>query len=208
MDVVLVGPSLPGVENHSIAALRSALHDAGLSEAFVPFEGFMRLEPTAADVLEHRPKTVGISLQTIESALSSLVFAMLLRRRGFSGRIVIGGHFATLNAEALLESPAKIDAVVQFAGEEALVAVSNGALDDDAQASKVSGLVFRDSRGEIRKGAPPRWTSPAILSSLRRFESLPDHLGFPAADLVSSRGVRGPLLVLLHRRCDGSGAQS
>lgn len=188
MDVVLVGPALPGIENHAIGALRAALRDSGVSETFVPFGGFTELERTVADVLAVNAGTVGVSLQTIESALAITTFTMLLRRRGFRGRIVVGGHFATLNAEALLRSPAEIDAVVQFAGEEALVALSRGALDDEKRATEVPGLVFRDARGEIRKGARPRWTSPAVLSRMPRFDPLPSHLGFSAADLVSTRG--------------------
>lgn len=185
---MIVGISVPGVENHAIGALRGALREAELTEAFVAFQGFRDLEHTVAEVLSYRPRTVGISLPTVESALATATFTRLLRRRGFNGRIVVGGHFATLNAEELLHSAAQIDAVVQFAGEEALVAIARGALDAEETARRVPGLVFRDRAGSLCRGAAPRWTSPSVLAGARRFEPLPEHLGFPAADLIASRG--------------------
>jgi anaerobic magnesium-protoporphyrin IX monomethyl ester cyclase len=188
MDVVLVGLSLPGVENHAIGALRTALRSADIEEAFVPFAGFSALERNLNDVLSRCPRVVGVSLQTIESALAVIVFTKLLRRRGFRGRIVLGGHFATLNASELLEAGAGIDAVVRFAGEEALVAIAEGALDNAERRRRIPGVVFRDEHGVTQHGAPPRWTSPTVLARAARFEPLPEHLGFVAADLVASRG--------------------
>jgi hypothetical protein len=188
MDVALVGLSLPGVENHAIGALRAALRTNGLDEAFVPFGGFASLEPNLRDVLALRPGVVGVSLQTIESALAVVVFTLLLRKRGFRGRIVLGGHFATLNAGDLLLSGAGIDAVVRFAGEEALVEIARGALDDPERRNRIPGVVFVDDRGDVKRGAPPKWTSPTVLAQAARFEPLPEHLGFVAADLVASRG--------------------
>lgn len=188
VDVTLIGPAIQGVENHAIGALRAALHAAELEERFVPFTGFWGIERLVERVLTPQPRVVGISLQTIESALATVALARLLRGRGYRGRIVFGGHFATLNAEDLLNQGSDIDAVVQFAGEEALVAIARGALDDDVRARQVPGLVFRDKDGVVRRGASPRWTSPTVLARAARFEPLPEHLGFGAADLVASRG--------------------
>src|SRR6266567_3437879 len=100
----------------------------------------------------------------------------------------VGGHFATLNAEELLRADVGIDAVVRFAGEESLVSIAQGALDEEERAAGVPGLLFRDRSGSLRKGAPPRLTSPTVLARAARFEALPEHLGFAAADLVASRG--------------------
>src|SRR4051812_2878858 len=109
MDVVLVGPVLPGVENHSLAALEGALAAAGRSSAVEPCFGFGDLEGTADRVLGHGAPVVGISLQSTEGALPALSLAWLLRRRGFGGHLVCGGHFATLNAEEILGCAAGID---------------------------------------------------------------------------------------------------
>src|SRR5262245_42014406 len=121
MDVALVGLLVPGVENHSLEALRSAAEEAGLAAAMVPFGGGPGLAATVAAVERLRPRVCGVSIQTGEAALAALALTHLLRRRGFAGRVVCGGHFATLNAEEILASPAGVDAVVRFAGEEALV---------------------------------------------------------------------------------------
>jgi anaerobic magnesium-protoporphyrin IX monomethyl ester cyclase len=188
VDAVLVGLALPGVENHGIGALRAALREAGRTEHFVPFGGFATLMQTLREVLAASPRVVGLSLQTIESALAIVSLSGMLRKRGYAGRIVIGGHFATLNAEELLRADTGLDAVVRFAGEQALLAIVDGALDDEPRAALVPGLVFRGQSGEIRIGAPAQLTSPSVLAGASRSEALPRHLGFVAADLVSSRG--------------------
>src|SRR4051794_10073055 len=83
-----VGPVLPEVENHSLAALEGALAAAGRSSAVVPFFGFGDLEETADRVLGHQAPVVGISIQSSEGALASLSLAWLLRRRRFRGHLV------------------------------------------------------------------------------------------------------------------------
>src|SRR5207253_1600936 len=86
-----------------------------------PFSGWRDVGEVAQAVLAERPRWVGISLQNTEAALASLSLARILKQLGYCGRIVCGGHFATLNAEEILNSPAGVDVVVRFAGEEALV---------------------------------------------------------------------------------------
>jgi hypothetical protein len=177
MDAHLVGLVLPNIENHSLAVLDRAVRDAGFSSRVLPFSGWRDMGEVASAVLAEKPRLVGISLQNTEAALASLSLARILRQLGHRGRIVVGGHFATLNAEDILRSPAGVDVVVRFAGEEALVGLLRG----DPPAS-LSGALFADGT----HGAPPRpgdgiprWARPAHL---------PQHLGFAAADLVASRG--------------------
>jgi hypothetical protein len=180
MDAVLVGLAHPSLENHSLAVLRHAAAGAGFSAATLPFSGWPDLEPTLRAIAELRPRLVGISLQNTEAALASLSLARLVRARGFTGLTVCGGHFATLNADEILRSPAGVDVVVRFAGEAALVGLLRGAAPAD-----LPGTSFLDGDA-VRQGAPPqladgipRWARPIAL---------PQHLGFPAADLVASRG--------------------
>jgi hypothetical protein len=184
MHVTLAGLLLPGVENLSLHQLRAAVERAGLEARLVHFAGWTDIERTVQLALVDEPRVFGVSLQTAEAALPAVSLARVLRARGFRGRIVFGGHFATLNAQALLELPAGIDCVVQLAGEQALVALAQGAERDEALAA-LPGLVFRAANGEIRKGAPPAALAP--LARVRE-RTLPNHLGFPAADLVLSRG--------------------
>src|SRR5579862_4444788 len=185
MDAVLAGLVVPNVQNHSLAALARAARGAGFSVARVPFGGFADVEPAARAVAELRPRLFGLSMQATESALASATLVELLRRRGYAGLIVVGGHFATLNTEELLRDVPGLDAVVRFGGEAALVALLERGLDGDV--ARVPGLVCRGRDGALRHGGVP-----ALDVLPRAFteddDEQPRHRGFRAADLVLSRG--------------------
>jgi hypothetical protein len=185
MDLALVGLVLPGVPNLSLACLRGAARRAGFEVRTVPFSGWGDMERALGRVGTLRPRVVGISIQTTEVALASLSFARLLRGRGFGGRIVVGGHFATLNAEEIVRSDAGVDAAVRFAGEEALVGMLRGAT--EAELLGLPGVVVRDRTGRVRAGAPPQLVD---VRGIARPEGahLPEHLGFRSVDLMVSRG--------------------
>src|SRR5262245_15098393 len=185
MDAVLAGLVLPNVQNHSLAALAGAARRQGYSVAIAPFGGFRDIDAVAAAVTRARPRLFGLSMQTTETALASATLVDVLRRRGYAGIIVVGGHFATLNAGALLREVASIDAVVKFAGEAALIALLRGGLAQDLTA--VPGLLARGrAPGELIDGAAPIVGGGA--SPFHAPADQPVHLGFGAADLVSSRG--------------------
>ena len=142
MDCALVGMSLPGVTNASLSVLEGACADAGLSARRVPFTGFADLLPAVAEVRSLRPRVVGISIQSTEGALAALTFASVLRREGFEGRLVCGGHFATLHAQDILETCPAMDYVVRLAGEVAWVGLLRG-----EEPGTLPGLVWRDAAG-------------------------------------------------------------
>ena len=120
MDLVLLGSLVPGIENHSLTVLQRAAESEGYRAALIPLSGLAELGAALDSVLRLAPRLCDLSMQSTEGALVNLCFARLLRKRGYSGRIVCGGHFATLNAEDLLAANAGIDFVVQFAGEQVL----------------------------------------------------------------------------------------
>jgi hypothetical protein len=185
MDVALVGVAVPGVQNHSLAVLKRAVERANRTASVIAFEGWPTITRVVEAVRRAEPKVCGISIQTSESALASLALCYLLRRSGYRGRIVCGGHFATLNAHHILQAAAGVDAVVRFAGESALAILSRSPWDEGVWAD-VPGLLFRAADGTIREGAPADGgASPALYEP---DEPLPVHLGFPAADVVLSRG--------------------
>lgn len=187
MDVALVGPLLPGVENHSLARLEHAARNAGFETRLVDLSSLGDLHAALRAILADPPALCGISVQSTEAALASISLAWRLRHAGFKGRIVCGGHFATLNADEILESPAGVDAVVRFAGEEALVGLLRGA-SSDAELGALPGLVFRAADGTLRHGAPGRVVGDGVPRAPLGDRPLPRHLGFAAADLVTSRG--------------------
>jgi hypothetical protein len=188
MGVVLAGLVLPNVENHSLAALTGALGREGIAHAVVPFSGWRDVEPAVARAraAEQSGETVfGVSVQNTEAALASITLARVLRRRGFRGRIVCGGHFATLNAAEILNEIPEVDVVVRLAGEEALAGLARGARTPE-QIAALPGTVFRGGDGAVRLGAPGRAVAPVPAAG--HGDGLPVHLGFPAADLVGSTG--------------------
>jgi hypothetical protein len=195
MDVALIGLILPQVQNHSLGRLAAAVRLAGFGAEILPFGGFGDIEAVIGAVMRDRPRICGVSMQTAESALASATLVEMLRLHGYQGQIVVGGHFATLNAEDLLREVTSIDLVVRFAGEPALVALLRERPErrlDPTALEEVPGVVFRDLAGGVRRGAPPVLgavlTGSGVSDPTDPQSPMPVHLGFPAADMVGSRG--------------------
>jgi hypothetical protein len=191
IDLALAGPVLEGVENHSLSVLVRAAREQRETAAVVPFGGLRDLEAAADAVLRTGARVFGISIQSTESALASLVLARTLRLRGFRAHIVCGGHFATLNAQDILASPAGVDSVVRFAGEEALCGILRLTRQADAPREAwlaLPGIVLRAPDGQVVHGAPGRPPTSGGPAAPPRTDPLPRHLGIPAADLVTSHG--------------------
>jgi hypothetical protein len=188
MDAILAGLVAPQVQNHSLAALVGAARSSGFAAKAIAFNRFDDVDGVARAVCADAPRIFGLSMQASEVALAGATLIQVLRRRGFRGLIVAGGHFATLNAEELLRDVPGLDAVVRFAGEAALVALLRGELGQEPEG--IPGLVFRDGEGAPRPGGAPRLDLlPRSFAGGEDPEaSQPVHLGFPAADLVLSRG--------------------
>ncbi|HQV95577.1 MAG TPA: proton-conducting transporter membrane subunit, partial [Anaerolineales bacterium] len=54
--------------------------------------------------MRERPRVVGVSIHSTESAVASLALCRKLRDAGYEGHVICGGHFSTLNADGLLGS--------------------------------------------------------------------------------------------------------
>jgi hypothetical protein len=188
MGVVLAGLILPNVQNHSLSALTGALERERIPYDIAAFRGWRDIEPIAARARAadmSGDAVFGVSIQNTEAALASITLARVLRRRGFRGRIVCGGHFATLNASDILNEVPEVDVVVRLAGEDALVGLARGARTHQ-QVAALPGAVFRGDDGAVRVGAPARAVKPVPGDG--QDGELPTHLGFRAADLVGSTG--------------------
>ena len=187
MDLMLAGLILPNVQNHSLGRLAAATRAGGFTAEVLPFRGFSDIDRVTHAVKEARPRVFGVSLQTTEAALASVILIEMLRKRGFAGVIVAGGHFATLNAEELVRDVGALDVVVRFAGEAALLSLLQQGASPRALAS-TPGAVYRDGAGVVKLGAAPMIDPPTRSAGGDLGEALPVHLGFPAADIVASRG--------------------
>jgi hypothetical protein len=94
MGVVVAGLVLPNVQNHSLAALGKRAATGGDRLRGRPVRGWRDIEAVVARArAATTPATAvfGVSIQNTEAALASITLARVLRRRGFSGRIVCGG---------------------------------------------------------------------------------------------------------------------
>ena len=187
MDLMLAGLILPNVQNHSLGRLAAATRASGFTAEVLPFRGFSDIDRVTDAAREARPRVFGVSLQTTEAALASVILIEMLRKRGFAGVIVAGGHFATLNAEELVRDVGALDVVVRFAGEAALLSLLQEGASPRALAL-MPGAVYRDGSGAVKAGAPPMIDPPTAHRGWRLRRALPVHLGFPAADIVASRG--------------------
>lgn len=184
--VALVGPEIE--ENLSLRYLASSLAQAGYRSEILPFADESEFGSVIEAVFreDEPPIVVGISLAFQWRAMDMLAVAMQLRERGYTGHILLGGHFATFAAKEILRDFAEVDSVIRQEGEETLVAVvqaiaSGGALD------AIPGLAFRNGDDIALTGMP---TVPDLAKL-----PMPDRRGEPAAcfdhriaPLVSSRG--------------------
>ena len=119
MKVALVGPELE--ENLSLRYLSAALEAAGHEARLYDFHGPDQIGIIARDIAAWRPEAVGLSMVFTARAREYLALAAELRRSGFAGHMVAGGHFASFHAAELLRDFPALDSIVHGDGEEALV---------------------------------------------------------------------------------------
>lgn len=212
MKAILIGPNLE--ENLSISYLCSAIERSGHECLLIPFNHDREIPKVAGKLLRCGPALIGLSLvaQRRYSDFQKLVAE--IRRRGFSGHITAGGHFAALRAQEVLRDTPEIDSIIHHDGELRIVnllnklefhTLSSGSIDelmggsverapdgpvDESTTGPLDGVSWRGSDGTIRH-LPA--TKVASLDSLpfparRR----PDKaLGYARAPIVSSRGCSG-----------------
>jgi anaerobic magnesium-protoporphyrin IX monomethyl ester cyclase len=147
-------------------------------------------EPDIAQAFsEDRPDVVAISClsTTTYPALKSM--ARLLKSAQQSVPIIVGGVFATMNADRILRDCPYIDCVGVGEGEELLPDY----LDRLEDPANVAGLVWRDGKRIIRNIARP------LISDLDRFP-YPDRTTLPI-DYIESLPLDVPAVLSLDKFC-------
>ena len=119
MKVALVGPELE--ENLSLRYLSAAVESAGHQARLFDFHRPDQIGAIARDIAAWRPDAVGLSMVFTARAREFLALAAELRREGFEGHLVAGGHFASFHAADLLRDFTALDTIIHGDGEEALV---------------------------------------------------------------------------------------
>jgi radical SAM superfamily enzyme YgiQ (UPF0313 family) len=142
-------------------------------------------------ILAYHPTALGVNLnfQYLEQSTASLIQAV--RERGYGGHITLGGLFASVASEELLEKNPGVDTIVRFEGEQTYPELL-AALDRPADWHSIAGLVYRGRNGKV------------ITNPLRQLIPELDKLPNPARDmtpLISRLG--GYAYVLSSRGCNG-----
>ncbi|MBK8255746.1 MAG: cobalamin-dependent protein [Polyangiaceae bacterium] len=131
----------------------------------------VRCEEMVDVIVEKNPLLVGFSIlwdgyDDVRKMCSQV------RARGFRGHLTVGQHFATFNADRVLNDTPEMDSVVRFEGEHtALEMVERLRAGLDLQG--VLGVAFRNGAGGVIE-TPPR----PLVADL-------DALPFPARDVLS-----------------------
>lgn len=113
-----------------------------------------------ATIRAEKPDLVGFSLifQYMVPAFAKLIRA--LRAAGVTAHFTMGGHYASFEPEALLESIPELDSIVRFEGEETLAELVSH-LDTPAVWRQSAGLAWRNEQNKVVL-TPPRQTIPNI----------------------------------------------
>jgi anaerobic magnesium-protoporphyrin IX monomethyl ester cyclase len=202
MRIAVVGAELE--ENLPVRYIRAALVSEGHRVFQVDFNCPEEVESAARAVLAGAPDIVAMSMVFTARAREFMGLATRVRGLGYRGHIIVGGHFAALNAEALLRDAPAIDSVGLGEGE----AIVSDLATHLHEPGRVSGLVWRTSDGQIVRNPVP-----AVSADLDRLpwpvrRCPPDsYLGLPIVNMLSSRGCSHSCafcsIVAWHRFCGG-----
>lgn len=162
----------------SLAVLAAAVRD--LADITILDSTFLEVGKAVEKTLETQPDLVGVTTMGLASVAPSTLFVKVLRDGGFSRKVIVGGHGATMTPRPLLEAGA--DAVVLGEGEDTF-----RELLQEGIAPAVKGLALL-REGEVKK-TPPR----PLIRPL-------DLLGEPARDLAGPP-PEGAYLIETSRGC-------
>lgn len=146
MKIALVGAELE--ENLALRYIWGALKTEGHDVTMVRFDALGDIDQAARELARSGARLAGFSMVFTHRGGEFAELARRARAEGFDGHLIAGGHFATLNAEALLNEVPAFDSVGCGEGEELMCDLARH-LDD---LNNVKGLVWRD----VGRGCQPR----------------------------------------------------
>jgi len=184
--VLLVGAE--DEENLSIRYLAAVLEKEGHEAEIAPCSNISHYKKVLSTVSRHDPDIIGLSIAF--QCLSGVFFDLvrLIRKNGYAGHIIVGGHFPTFEYMKILETNPGIDSVGRFEGEKTIVELANH-LSGDHQLSKVTNLVYRTPEGAIHVNQC-LYRFPVLdeLPYPKRADKPQKRLGEKFATLAASRG--------------------
>ena len=204
MKVALIGAEIE--ENLALRYIHASLEAAGHQPALFGFSCRGEIGAVAQRVVAFGPDLVGLSMLFTSRSREFVDLAERLRALGWAGHLCAGGHFAALNAAALLRHHPAFDSVAHGEGEELMVELCSS-LDNPGL---VPGLSLRGPDGEPVRG-PARPNRPDLDG--RPWPTRPErfhrYLGLPIANVLSGRGCYGRChfcsIQAMHRQSGGRG---
>ncbi len=201
MRVLLVGPDHE--DNLSIRYLSAALHEAGHVAELAAFNN----ADDQSAVVEAAAgfDAVGLSMCFQSRAEEYLSLADALKRAGCP-LVIMGGHYATCEAEALVSNHPSIDVIVVHEGERTLIELVEAG-PDRSRWRDIAGVVFVDD-GTARRTAQRRAIEDLdTLPTPDRRGAIHLFAGVPTAYLLGSRGCVASCdyccIVTLHEMAPG-----
>lgn len=145
----------------------------------------------AHTVKREAPFLVGVSSLFTPYAEQALQTARAIKSVHPNCTIVVGGHHATQQPQAVLAEPA-VDFVIRGAGEVAMVSLAQALREIQPDLDRIPGLVYRTGKGQLKIPSPAAWQPEWAQSA-------------PALDLLNQRFYRryghGSMVVVASRGC-------
>lgn len=142
-------------------------------------------------LLAYNPRALGVNLNFQYLAQSTAELLHALRSRDFPAHITLGGLYASVAYEELMERMPVVDTIVRFEGEGTYSELVRY-LDNPQKWSDIEGLVYRDVDGEVK-------VNP-LRPLIKDLDSIPD----PARDVLPlAAGMGGYAYIVSSRGCNG-----
>ena len=186
MRFTLVGADVE--ENLGMGMIAAAATAAGHRVEVLGFNDSAEIPDLANRIVSSGPDVVGLAAQFQHRGVDFLGLSTALRKTGFRGHILAGGHFATMGYANVLAGRYGVDSVVLYDGEETVVELL-AALATERSLDGVAGIAFRNAGGAVARTAPRRL--PHDLDALpiaQRYRPHARHMRIPFVPVSGSRG--------------------
>jgi hypothetical protein len=182
MRVTLIGAELE--ENIGLRYMAAALEQRNHGVEIVPFNSELDISSAVTQAMAFDPQIIGLSMVFTGRAREFFALAEALRDADYTGHVVAGGHFASLNCEILLQDFPAFDSVGLGEGEELIVALAENLNDME----HIAGLAYRLSDGSVKVN--PSTGNPDDLDAMPFPKRTTFHTYWdkPIASILSSRG--------------------
>ncbi|MBN2527219.1 MAG: B12-binding domain-containing radical SAM protein [Deltaproteobacteria bacterium] len=181
LHISLIGTELE--ENLALRYIASSLEAVGHSTSIVAFSTPQDADRVLRTIVTQNPDICGLSMIFTSRAQEFLELAKSLRKFGYQGHIIAGGHFASFNFEKILTDVSAIDSVALGEGEHTMVSLAKNL----HQLERVDGLCYRDRQGRVFRNDEAPSQDLDELPFPKRL-SFHDYFGHPIASMLSSRG--------------------